>query len=130
MLTTETNPSTAETHLRAGRKYSALEQCRAVLLVWSERKSATEVCRALKISNGLLSVWQERAMEGMLAAVEPREGREIPEKGPALSGQLKRLLEKKVSEREGLIRRTGRLARLTGKSQPAGPPPAAMTTGG
>ena len=93
------------------RKYSGLEQCRAVLLVWSERKSATEVCRALQISSGLLSLWQERAMEGLLAALEPREGRSVPEKRPALSVSLKRLLEKKASQRESLARLYGRLTR-------------------
>jgi len=41
MMTTETK-----------RKYSALEQCRALLLVWSERRTPTEVSRELKISGG------------------------------------------------------------------------------
>jgi len=91
------------------RKYSGLEQCRAVLRVWSERQSATDICRAMKISSGLFTLWQERALEGMLMALEPLEGRTAPNHGPALSGRLKKLLEKKAAEREGWIRLAKRL---------------------
>lgn len=94
---------------RAG-KFSAQEQCRAVLLVWSERKSQGEVCRELKTSSSLLGYWQEKAMEGLIAALTPREGREVAEKGPALSLRVKRLMERKVSEREGVERAQARLA--------------------
>jgi len=100
------------------RKHSALEQCRAVLLVWSGRKSASEVCRALKVSASLLAMWQEKAMEGLLAALEPRDGRMKAQEGPVLALSLKRLLEKKTTERESLDRLNGRLARLKRKSAP------------
>jgi hypothetical protein len=100
------------------RKYNGLEQCRAVLAVWSERQSATELCRRLQISSGLLSLWQERAMEGLLAALEPREGRENGEKRPSLSTSLKRLLEKKAVERESLGRLHSRLARANPRPSP------------
>jgi len=92
------------------RKYNALEQCRAVLLVWSERRSKKEVCREMKVSGSLLSYWQEKAMEGLIAALTPREGREVAEKGPALSVSVKRLLEKKAAEHEGQQRAQTRLA--------------------
>ena len=95
---------------RAGKKYSAQEQCRAVLLVWSERKSQGEVCRELKTSSGLLGYWQEKAMEGLIAALTPREGREVAEKGPALSLKVRRLMERKAAEREGVERAQARLA--------------------
>jgi hypothetical protein len=39
----------------------------------------------------LLSLWQKRAMEGMLQALEPRVNLD---KGPALSPRLQALLEK------------------------------------
>ena len=41
-----------------GRKYNALEQCRAVLLVWSERRSKKDICREMKVSGSLLAYWQ------------------------------------------------------------------------
>ena len=111
----------------AGRKYNALEQCRAVLLVWSERKSKKEVCRELKVSGSLLAYWQEKAMGGLIAALTPREGREVTEKGPALSVSVKRLMEKKAAEREGVQRAQARLAGIL--RRPVSPPPATTTEG-
>lgn len=83
------------------RKYSSLEQCRAVLRVWTERKCAQEVCREMGIHNGVLTQWQERAMDGLLLALEPREGREPEVKGPAMAVRVKKLLDRKMEEREG-----------------------------
>lgn len=106
----------------AGRKYTALEQCRAVLLVWSERKSKKEVCREMKVSGGLLSYWQEKAMVGLITALTPGEGREMAQKGPALSVSVKRLLDKKAGEQEGQQRaqaRVARMARVAPLSAPA-----------
>jgi len=106
----------------AGRKYNALEQCRAVLLVWSERKSKKEVCRELKVSGSLLAYWQEKAMAGLIAALTPREGREVAEKGPALSVSVKRLLEKKVGEQEGQQRAQARMAGMARRVAPSSLP--------
>jgi len=112
----------------AGRKYNALEQCRAVLLVWSERRSQKEVCRELKVSGSLLSYWQEKAMEGLIAVLTPREGREVAEKGPALSVNVKRLLEKKAVEQEGKQRAQARMAGMARRMAPSSAP--AVTTEG
>ena len=101
------------------RKFNASEQCRAVLLVWTGRQSASEVCRALKVSASLLTMWQEKAMEGLLAALEPRDGRAKAVGGPALSLPLKRLLDKKMADREGLERLSNRLDRLGRKPMQA-----------
>jgi len=86
------------------------EQCRAVLGVWTERRTAEQVCRELEVTRKVLQSWQERAMEGMLRALQPREGRE-EERGPALAPKVKRLLDRKAMEHEGrLPRLTKRLA--------------------
>lgn len=79
-------------------KYGVLEKCRAVLSVWTERKKAAGLCREMGISSSLLWQWQDRAVSGMLEALEPRgqEGRE----GPALGQQIKRLLDRKARYRE------------------------------
>ncbi|MEK7755403.1 MAG: hypothetical protein AAB654_25995 [Acidobacteriota bacterium] len=111
-----------------GRKYNALEQCRAVLGVWTERKSKQEVCRELKISGSLLAYWQEKAMAGLIAALTPREGREVAQKGPALSASVKRLLDKKAGEQEGRQRAQARIAGLTRRLAPVAPQ-AATTEG-
>lgn len=72
--------------------YGAMEKCRAVLSIWTERRKPSEVCRELSVPWMVLSQWQKRAMEGMLQALEPRVSLD---KGPALSRRLQAMLEKK-----------------------------------
>src|SRR5512143_1420302 len=99
---------------RKGRRnsdHTAEEKCRAVLSVWTERRKPGEVCRELGVAWSLLNQWQERAMEGMLLALQPR----IPvmEKTVALNSRLAVLLERK-SKRGGMKGVERRLARLQG----------------
>ena len=72
--------------------YGAMEKCRAVLSIWTDRRKPSAICRELSIPWMVLSQWQKRAMEGMLQALEPRVSLD---KGPALSPRLQTLLEKK-----------------------------------
>jgi transposase-like protein len=67
------------------------EKCRAVLSVWTERRKPGEVCRELGVAWGILKQWQDRAMEGMLMALQPRVQVEW---GVALSPRLAVLLKK------------------------------------
>lgn len=106
------------------RKYNALEQCRAVLLVWSERRSMREVCRDLKVSGSMLAYWQEKAMAGLIAALTPRDGLVVAENGPALSVNVKRLMEKKAAEQEGRQRAQARLAGVARGLASSSPPAA------
>ena len=81
--------------VRSERKqpqYGAMEKCKAVLSVWTERRKPAEVCKELSIPWMVLSQWQARAMEGMLQALEPRVSLQ---QGPALSPRLQRMLEGK-----------------------------------
>lgn len=80
-------------------RYGVVEKCRAVLAVWTERKQAAGLCRELGVSASLLSQWQDRALTGMLEALEPRGTGEGAE-GPALPMPVKRLLERKVRIRD------------------------------
>ncbi len=82
--------------------YGAMEKCRAVLSIWTERRKPSEICRELRVPWMALAQWQKRAMEGMLQALEPRVSLD---KGPALSPRLQAMLEKK------------RLTLLTGTAQ-------------
>ena len=95
--------------------YGAMEKCKAVLSVWTEKRRPAEVCRELSIPWMILSHWQKRAMEGMLQALEPRVSLE---KGPALSHRLQSMLEKRC-----LILLTstaqGRLEKTLSKAQEA-----------
>lgn len=77
---------------RTTLNYGAMEKCRAVLSIWTERRKPSAVCRELSIPWMVLAQWQKRAMEGMLQALEPRVSLE---KGPALSPRLQAMLEKK-----------------------------------
>lgn len=99
---------------KKGRKVSgqtAEQKCRAVLSVWTERRKPGEICRELGIAWSLLNQWQERAMEGMLLALQPRVP--VMEKTVALNSRLAVLLERK-SRRGGMKGLERRLARLQG----------------
>ena len=99
---------------KRGRKVSdhtAEQKCRAVLSVWTERRKPGEVCRELGVGWSLLSQWQERAMEGMLLALQSRVA--VMEKTVALNSRLAVLLERK-SKRGGMKGLERRLARLQG----------------
>ena len=98
---------------KRGRKVSGHtveEKCRAVLSVWTERRKIGEVCRELGVPWSLLNQWQERAMEGMLVALQPRV---LVDKGVALNSRLAVLLERKSKggAMKGLERRLARLQR-------------------
>lgn len=95
-------------------RYGMLEKCRAVLAVWTERKKASTLCREMGVGSSLLWQWQDRALSGMLEALEPRgrEGRE----GPALGQQIKRLLDRKIRVRE--LETVGRLPRKPRTQRP------------
>jgi len=76
---------------RRGLGHTPEEKCRAVLSVWTERRKPGEVCRELGVAWGMLKQWQDRAMEGMLLALQPRVQ---VERGVALSPRLAVLLKK------------------------------------
>jgi transposase-like protein len=94
---------------RKGSGHTAEEKCRAVLSVWTERRKPGEVCRELGVAWSILNQWQERAMEGMLMALQPRVP--VMEKTVALNSRLAVLLERK-SKRGGMKGLERRLARL------------------
>lgn len=76
-------------------RYGAEEKCRAVLAVWMERKQASVLCKEMEIGASLLCQWQDRALSGILEALEPR-GRREGMSGPPLPELVKRLLDRKV----------------------------------
>jgi len=69
--------------------YSAQEKAQAILAVWTERCKPAEVCRQMKVNWITLNYWQQRAMEGMLQALESRVNLA---RGEALSPRLQALL--------------------------------------
>jgi hypothetical protein len=84
---------------RRGKGHTAREKCQAVLTLWTERRKPGEVCREMGVAWGVLQQWQDRAIDGMLLALQPRVR---VERGVALSPRLAVLLEKK--SQAGLMR--------------------------
>jgi hypothetical protein len=72
--------------------HSAPDKVQAVLAVWTERCRPAEVCRQLNIKWITFNQWQQRAMEGMLQALESRVNLS---KGEALSPRLQALLQQR-----------------------------------
>jgi len=87
--------------------------------VWTERRKPGEVCRELGISWNILNQWQDRAMEGMLLALQSRI---LVEKGVALNSRLAVLLERKIKGGaiKGLERRLTKLQESP-VAKPGGP---------
>jgi transposase-like protein len=92
---TSNNPNLEKnkTKRQISTNYSAMEKAQAVLAVWTERCKAAEVCRQMQINNMTFHHWQNRAMEGMLQALESRVNLA---KGEVLSPRLQALLHKRV----------------------------------
>ena len=104
----EASKAIVEKKRRKASGHTAQEKCRAVLSLWTERQKPAEVCREMGVGWSLLSQWQERAMEGMLQALESRTNLAD---GAALSPRLRALLQKRqlLAGREKL---TARLEQL------------------
>jgi transposase-like protein len=100
-----------EKRRRRGLGHTAEEKCQAVLTLWTERRKPGEVCREMGVTWGILQQWQDRAMEGMLLALQPRVQ---VERGVALNPRLAVLLEKK--SRAGLLRGLDRRLKKLQKS--------------
>ena len=76
------------------REISAMERCRAVLSIWSESKTPSQVSREYGVQWAVLNSWEKRAMKGMLQALEPRRKKLIQSKH--LPHRLETLLEKNM----------------------------------
>jgi transposase-like protein len=78
---------------RPHRTYTATEKCQAVLAVWTERRTVSEICREMGITWSHLSQWQDKALAGMVRALETRR-KNTEEKPPPLTERLEKLLAK------------------------------------
>lgn len=99
----------------------APDKVQAVLAVWTERCKPPEVCRQLNISYVTFNQWQQRAMEGMLQALESRVNLS---QGQALSPRLQALLQ----HRQQTLSATNLTRRLRQINKIANPPPAPAKT--
>ena len=76
-------------HQKSKRNIPAQEKCRAVLSVWTESRSISEICRELSATRSQVKRWQEIAMEAILKSLDqtPRKVRKT-----VLSKRLETLL--------------------------------------
>jgi len=102
---------------RNRRLYSPEEKVKAVLMIWSDRRSVSALCQEKQVSWTLLNHWQNLAMEGMVKALSP----EVKKKLPALSERLEKLLEKKVTKRSGVVKLEERLKTIQQQKTPPTP---------
>jgi len=102
----------------AASPHTASEKAQAVLAIWTERVKTAEVMKAMGVQYMTLQQWQERAMEGMLQALEPRVNLAD---GAVLSPRIRALLDKR-QQQVGKEKLTQRLAQLQ-EVAPEGKPP-------
>lgn len=97
---------------------TAPERAQAVLAIWTDRVKITEVVKTLGVTYSTLMQWQERAMEGMLQALEPRVNLS---NGAALPPRIRALLDKRQQQigKEKLLKRLEELQEVA----PPGKPP-------
>ena len=73
-----------------------------MLAVWTERRRPAEICRQMGINSAMLGQWEDRAMAGMLEALQPR-CRTEQQLGPSLTGKLERLLARQTLVVDGKL---------------------------
>ena len=109
MAREKTEKTTEQTRTR--RTFSAQDKVQAVLAIWTERRKPSEMVKELDVNWTMLNYWQKAAMEGMLNALEPRTKEDG--KTPVLGARLKKLLDKKMQQREkGHTKLQQRLAKI------------------
>ena len=106
MTSTKNNPEnktkTPRPRQRTTHNFSAMDKAQAVLAVWTERCKAAEVCRQMQITGMTFHQWQQRAMEGMLQALESRVNLS---KGEVLNPRLQNLLLNRAAKPQRLAKR-------------------------
>ncbi len=100
---------------------SAAEKAQAVLAIWTERVKTGEVMKTMGVTYLTLQQWQERAMEGMLQALEPRVNLA---NGAALSPRIRALMDKRQQQigKEKLTRRLAELQEVAPEGKPPSDP--------
>ena len=107
-MTSTNKPPTERKKRSVQPQHPAQDKVQAVLAVWTERCKPAEVCRQLNINWVTFNQWQQRAMEGMLQALESRVNLS---KGEALSPRLQALLQKR-QQSQTATRLTSRLRQI------------------
>lgn len=78
---------------RTRRVFDPKEKITAVLSIWTEQKTLSQICREMRISWTLIDRWQNQAMEGMLTALSPKKRKDTQQ----LNRRLIHLIDKKLN---------------------------------
>jgi hypothetical protein len=115
---TETDKTKRKRTASVPSSHTASEKAQAVLALWTDRVKTRDVMKMMGVQYVTLQQWQERAMEGMLQALEPRVNLRD---GAVLSPRLQALLDKRM-QTVGAEKLAARLAQLA-EVAPEGKPP-------
>jgi len=88
-----------KTNQKSRRVFDPQQKITAVLSIWTERRTPTQLCREMSISPALLGQWQNQAIEGMITALGPKTQAPLP----PLNSRLTRLIEKKLADPDGRL---------------------------
>lgn len=83
--------TTTPVRRRRTRTYSAKEKSQAVLSLWSGRRSASSLMKAMDVPWAVLNHWEKRALAGMLSALDPTWQQSM--QSSALPPRVERLLQ-------------------------------------
>ena len=80
---------------RVQRQFSAKEKSQAVLSLWSGRRNASALMRELSLPWGMLHNWEQRAIQGMLTALDP-SWKETQETVTSLPERVEKLIARTI----------------------------------
>ena len=91
-LSTNSGKDQTKEKKKEHRNFTPTEKSKAVLSVWSERRSPAEVCREMSITWMQFNQWQNQSMKGMFSALENKKDQV---KCPPISERLEKLMERR-----------------------------------
>jgi transposase-like protein len=91
-LSTSSGKDQTKEKKKEHRIFTPTEKSKAVLSVWSERRSPAEVCREMSITWMQFNQWQNQSMKGMFSALETKKDQV---KCPPISERLEKLMERR-----------------------------------
>lgn len=124
-MSTKAKSTTKTSRKRVRRRHTALEKCQAVLAIWTERRSTSEIGKQMGVSWSQLRTWQDQALEGMLRALEPRQ--KAADRPAALTPKLQKLLASKGLTEAAAQTVTPALQKRLSEIQKAQPAPASSS---
>ena len=92
-MKTETAAAGEHPRKRTLRAFGAKEKSQAVLSLWSGRRNASALMKELSVPWGVLHGWEQRAIAGILTALDP-SWQQSPEAVSSLPARVEKLMER------------------------------------